>query len=150
MLRLQLDRANAVQEFSAKYRIPADLSAAIYDIALSEGLDPKMAFQLVKVESDFSQRARSPMNAIGLTQIRLPTARVYEPDVTEKQLFDRELNLRCSACDLVNNPTATCSTLLGNRGPTVRNILGAATRSGYARKVLKGDPRIANVPVTVN
>lgn len=158
MLRLQLDRANAVQEFSAKYRIPADLSAAIYDIALSEGLDPKMAFQLVKVESDFSQRARSPMNAIGLTQIRLPTARVYEPAVTERELFDRDLNLRLGfryMRDLVKqfDGNVQHALLAYNRGPTtVANILaqGGDPHNGYARKVLKGDPRIANVPVTVN
>ena len=158
MLQLQLDRANAVQEYSAKYRIPADLSAAIYDIALSEGLDPKMAFQLVKVESDFSQRARSPMNAIGLTQIRLPTARVYEPDVTERELFDRDLNLRLGfryMRDLVKqfDGNVQHALLAYNRGPTtVANILaqGGDPRNGYSRKVLKGDPRNANVPVTVN
>ena len=151
MLRLQLDRANAVQEYSAKYRIPADLSAAIYDIALSEGLDPKMAFQLVKVESDFSQRARSPMNAIGLTQIRLPTARVYEPAVTERELFTDPVK----AAELVKqfDGNVQHALLAYNRGPTtVANILaqGGDPRNGYARKVLKGDPRIANVPVTVN
>src|SRR4029077_15862040 len=30
VVRLQLDRANTVMEYSSKYQIPADLSAAIY------------------------------------------------------------------------------------------------------------------------
>ena len=41
--------------------IPADLAAAIYDIALSEGIDPALGFQLVKVESSFKATARSSM-----------------------------------------------------------------------------------------
>src|SRR6266511_1789573 len=51
LIRLQLERANAIMESSAKYQIPADLAAAIYDIALSEGIDPALGFQLVKIES---------------------------------------------------------------------------------------------------
>ncbi len=35
--RLQLERANAIIEFSTHYTIAADLSAAIYDVALAEG-----------------------------------------------------------------------------------------------------------------
>lgn len=158
MLKIQLDRANAVQEYSAKYRIPADLSAAIYDIALSERIDPAMAFQLVKVESNFVQRARSPMNAIGLTQVRLPTARHYVPDITEAALLDRELNLRIGfryMKDLITqfDGNVQHALLAYNRGPTtVATILaqGGDPRNGYARKVLKGDPRVANVPVTLD
>jgi soluble lytic murein transglycosylase-like protein len=158
VLKIQLDRATAVQEYSARYRIPADLSAAIYDIALSEGIDPAMAFQLVKVESNFKQTARSSESAIGLTQLRLPTARSYVPDVTEQALLGRELNLRIGfryMKDLIGqfDGNVQHALLAYNRGPTtVANILaqGGDPRNGYARKVLKGDPRNANVPVTVN
>ena len=158
VLQLQLARANAVQDYSTRYRIPADLSASIYDIALSEGIDPAMAFRLVRVESEFTQRARSPMNAIGLTQLRLPTARFYVPDVTEAQLFDRDLNLRIGfrfLKDLLErfDGNVDHALLAYNRGPTtVAAILaqGGDPRNGYARKVIKGDLRNANVPVTVN
>src|SRR3954454_9265452 len=40
LARVQLERANAVIRYSGKYQIPADLAGAIYDIALSEGIDP--------------------------------------------------------------------------------------------------------------
>jgi len=158
VLKIQLDRANAVQEYSARYRIPADLSAAIYDIALSEGIDPAMAFQLVKVESGFSQHARSPVNAIGLTQLRLPTARSYVPEVTEQALLGRDLNLRIGfryMKDLITqfDGNVQHALLAYNRGPTtVANILaqGGDPRNGYSRKVLRGDARNANVPLTVN
>ncbi len=67
--RLQLDRANAIIQYSAHYRIPADLATAIYDVALSEGIDPGLAFRLVKVESGFTQRAKSRAGAVGFTHL---------------------------------------------------------------------------------
>ena len=95
LLRIQLDRANAIMASSTKYQIPADLAASIYDIALSEGIDPALGFQLVKIESNFKANARSTMGAIGYTQLQVATARFYEPGVTERALMtDRELNLR--------------------------------------------------------
>ena len=36
--RLQVDRGNAIMEYSRRYKVPSDLAAAIYDIALSEGI----------------------------------------------------------------------------------------------------------------
>ena len=91
LLRIQLDRANAILDNSMKYQIPADLAASIYDIALSEGIDPALGFQLVKIESSFKANARSSMGAIGYTQLQVTTARFYEPDVTERALTQREL-----------------------------------------------------------
>ncbi len=158
LLKLQLARTNAIFEYSAQYKIPADLSADIYDIALSEGIDPAMAFRLVRVESEFYERARSPMNAIGLTQLRLPTARFYKPDVTDAQLFDRGTNLRLGfrfLKDLLErfDGNVDHALLAYNRGPTtVAAILaqGGDPRNGYAKKVIKGDLRNANVPTIVN
>lgn len=158
LLKIQLERANAVQQYSAQYRIPADLSAAIYDIALSEGIDPAMAFRLVQVESNFKQGARSPKNAIGLTQLRLSTARFYAPGATESALENRELNLRIGfrfLKDLLGqfDGNVQHALLAYNRGPTtVANILaqGGDPANGYARKVLHGDARAANVPVTLD
>ena len=158
VLKLQLERTDAIQQYSTRYRIPADLSAAIYDISLSEGIDPAMAFRLVQVESNFKQTARSPKDAIGLTQLRLATARFYVPGVTASRLQERELNLRIGfrfLKDLLeqfdgNVPHAL---LAYNRGPaTVTRILanGGDPANGYDRKVLRGDPRNANVPVSLN
>jgi soluble lytic murein transglycosylase-like protein len=158
VLKIQLDRAKAVQEYSTRYKIPADLSAAIYDIALSEGIDPAMAFRLVQVESEFYPRARSDKGAIGLTQLRLPTARFYKPDVTAAELQDRDLNLRIGfrfLRDLLDrfDGNVDHALLAYNRGPTtVAAILaqGGDPRNGYAKKVLRGDPRASNVPLAVN
>src|SRR3989304_6382761 len=38
--RLQLERSNAIIDYSTHYHITADVSAAIYDVALAEGVDP--------------------------------------------------------------------------------------------------------------
>src|SRR5438876_5136743 len=53
--RVQLERANAIIEYSSHYGISADLAAAIYDVAPPEGVDPNLAFRLVKVESGFTK-----------------------------------------------------------------------------------------------
>src|SRR5213595_3310818 len=92
--RLQLERANAIIDFSTHYSIAADLAAAIYDVSLAEGVDPALAFRLVRVESGFNPKAKSKVGAIGYTQVLPSTARLYEPGLTTAQLYDRGTNLR--------------------------------------------------------
>ncbi len=144
--RLQLERANAVLGYSEQYQVPADLAAAIYDVALSEGLDPSLGFRLVKVESNFKRGARSNKSAIGYTQIQVPTARYYEHGITEEQLYERETNLRLGfrfLNDLLRNYDGDMSLALlaYNRGPArVAQILaeGGNPANGYAKSVLNG------------
>lgn len=146
LVKIQLERANAVMSNSARYQIPADLAADIYDIALSEGIDPGLGFQLVKVESSFRATARSPMNALGYTQVQLATARFYDPAVTEKDLFDRETNLRIGfrfLNDLMRQfkGDKELALVAYNRGPAkVADILaqGGDPANGYAQAVLEG------------
>jgi hypothetical protein len=144
--KLQLDRANAIMANSAKYQIPADLAAAIYDIALSEGIDPALGYQLVKIESSFKGDARSSMGALGYTQVQLATARYYEPDLTEKALLERDTNLRIGFRFLSNllerfDRDTHLALLAYNRGPTrVTEILarGGNPANGYSDAVLNG------------
>ncbi len=158
LLKLQLERVTTIQEYSTRYRIPADLSAAIYDIALSELIDPAMAFRLVWVESQFKATARSPKDAIGLTQVQLATARQYLPGLTEAQLYERDTNLRLGfryLRDLLEqfDGNVEHALLAYNRGPTrVTSIIaeGGNPANGYAAKVLSRDARASNVPVVLN
>lgn len=154
VLRLQLERSSAILAYSSQYQVPADLATAIYDIALSEGIDPALGFRLVRVESNFKFGARSHADAIGYTQIQVATARYYQAGITEQELYDRDTNLRLGfrfLHDLLgrfdnNLPHAL---LAYNRGPTrVAGILsqGGDPANGYARAVLKGDPRAAQLP----
>jgi soluble lytic murein transglycosylase-like protein len=147
LMRIQLDRANAIIENSAKYQIPADLATSIYDVALGEGIDPALGFQLVKIESGFKADARSSMGAIGYTQLQVATARFYEPGVTERALMtDREMNLRVGfrfLNDLLGkfDHNTHLALLAYNRGPAkVADILarGGDPTNGYSDAVLEG------------
>ena len=144
--RLQLDRVDAIMQYSTHYRLPADMATAIYDVALSEGIDPGLAFRLVKVESGFNPRAVSHVGAIGLTQVLPSTARLYEPGLTMQQLFDRDTNLRIGfryLRDLLDRYPANMqlALLAYNRGPAkVEQLLGAGRdpANGYEAEVMKG------------
>jgi soluble lytic murein transglycosylase-like protein len=146
LVKLELERTSAILENSAKYQIPADLAEDIYDIALSEGIDPALGFQLVKVESSFKATARSSMHAYGYTQLQLPTARYYDRDVTVRDLYDRETNLRIGfrfLRDLLEqfDHDMGLALVAYNRGPgKVANILatGGDPANGYAEAVMDG------------
>jgi soluble lytic murein transglycosylase-like protein len=142
--KLQLDRANAILDYSARYQIPADLSASIYDIALSEGIDPSLGFKLVKVESNFKRSARSNMGAVGYTQLKPSTARFYQPDIDEAQLLEGDVNLRIGFRFLKDmmkqfDGDSHLALLAYNRGPArVMEILaqGGDPANGYSAAVL--------------
>src|SRR6266702_3676974 len=151
--RLQLERANAIIDYSTHYGIAADLAAAIYDVALAEGVDPGLAFRLVKAESNFTAKARSKVGAIGYTQVLPSTARLYEPGLTTAQLYDRSTNLRLGfryLRDLLErydgNPEAKLrvALLAYNGGPgKVQELLDAGPRlyaSSASRSFASGFP----------
>jgi soluble lytic murein transglycosylase-like protein len=146
VLKLQLERANTILENSTRYQIPADLSAAIYDIAVSEGIDPSLGYQLVKIESQFNRKAKSNMRAYGYTQLQVETARFYQPNIKEKDLYDRDTNLRLGF-RFLNELLARfqydvhLALLAYNRGPKrVDQILaqGGNPANGYSDAVLRG------------
>lgn len=147
--QLKLERLQTIHAFSRQYQIPADLAESIYDIALSEGIAPWLAFRLVKVESNFKARARSPKDAIGYTQLQVPTARFYQADVTERDLYDRETNLRIGfrfLKDLLKQFDYNWEHALHayNRGPgRVQQILAAGgdPANGYAEAILSARPQ---------
>jgi hypothetical protein len=146
VIKLQLERANAILDNSTRYQIPADLSAAIYDIALSEGIDPSLGYQLVKIESQFNRKAVSPMKAFGYTQLQVATARFYQKGITQRDLMERDTNLRLGfrfLNDLLArfNYDVHLALLAYNRGPAkVDDILaqGGNPANGYSDAVLKG------------
>ena len=142
----QLDRMNRVFAYSSRYGIGADLAGRIYDVALAEGIDPELAFRVVEVESRFNERATSPVGAIGLVQVMLPTARYFQKDITREALYDRETNLRIGFRYLrgllrTHNGDLKLALLVYNRGPVaVGNALteGRDPANGYDRVILAG------------
>jgi soluble lytic murein transglycosylase-like protein len=141
---LEIARADAVMNYSSMYQIPADLSAAIYDIALAEGINPAIGFRLVQIESGFDPKAKSRVGAIGYTQLMPATARFYMPRIDEALLYDRDINLRVGfrfLHQLMNrfDDNLHYALLAYNRGPTtVREILaqGGNPANGYAERVV--------------
>jgi soluble lytic murein transglycosylase-like protein len=144
--RLQLDRSEAVMEYSGRYDIPANLASAVYDIALAEGIEPGLAFRLVHVESGFDLHAKSSAGAVGLTQVLPSTARFYDAGLTTTQLYDRDTNLRLGfryLHDLLAryDDNLEHALLAYNRGPSkVQDLLAAGVdpRNGYSQSVMKG------------
>jgi soluble lytic murein transglycosylase-like protein len=144
LLEARLETLDEVVAYSARYRIPADLAQAIFDIALAEDLEPELAFRLVQTESSFRRRAVSEAGAIGYTQILPSTARWLEPGVRDRDLFQRDTNLRLGFRYLrmlleENGGEMRLALLAYNRGPgTVRAIVarGGDPANGYAARIM--------------
>ncbi len=141
---LEIDRLGQINLFSGSFRIPADRATTIYDIALAEGVNPGLAFSVVRVESGFRRTAVSSMGAIGYTQIKPSTARWLDPTVETRDLFNAEVNLHLGfryfrhLLDEYNGDTRL-ALLAYNRGPgRVGNLLtlGIDPANGYAKAVM--------------
>ena len=144
LVRMHNEDLRQIVDFSARYSVPADLAQAIYSIAISEDLDPDMAFRLVEAESSFRQNAVSDAGAVGYTQILPSTAQWLDPRVDEANLYERDVNLKFGFRYLrllleENAGDMRLALLAYNRGPgTVRAIVanGGDPANGYATRVM--------------
>jgi soluble lytic murein transglycosylase-like protein len=138
--------ASSIQTAMDRYNINEELARDIYMIAQEEGIDPKVAYGLVKTESSFRNTARSHVGALGLTQVMPRTARWLMPGTTTSDLHDQKTNLRLGFRYLNQmidkyKGDVRLALLAYNRGPgTVDKILkrGGDPNNGYADKVLRG------------
>lgn len=144
---VDLRRWHRVYRYASRYSISPDLAGAIHDAAIGEGLEPELAFRVVRVESEFNERATSPVGAVGLTQLMPATARHFVPNVTRSQLYNRELNLRVGFRYLrgliKEYKSVRLALLVYNRGPVAVHAAlenGVDPANGYERVVL-GDYR---------
>jgi soluble lytic murein transglycosylase-like protein len=148
LVKLKLARAEALLRYSTRYRIPGDLAALVFDVAVREGLDPELAFRLVNVESRFETRAKSHANAYGLAQVQVATARFYSADITAEKLYEPELNLEIGfryLRDLIEAYAGDVkmALLAYNRGPTrVKSLMeqGQDPDNGYPSALMEGYP----------
>jgi soluble lytic murein transglycosylase-like protein len=146
LAHMQLDRANKIIGYSTQYRIRADLATMILDVASAEGIDPELAFRLVKLESDFNPRAMSPVGAIGLTQVMPATARFYVKGITAEGLYDPNTNLRVGFRYLRGlvreyKGDVNLALLVYNRGPVAvekARAEGDNPSNGYDRILTRG------------
>jgi soluble lytic murein transglycosylase-like protein len=146
MAHTQLDRANKIIGYSTQYGVRADLATTILDVASAEGIDPELAFRLVKLESDFNPRATSHVGAIGLTQVMPATARYYVKGITAEGLYDPGTNLRVGFRYLRGlvkeyKGDVNLALLVYNRGPVAvqkARADGDNPSNGYDRILTKG------------
>jgi soluble lytic murein transglycosylase-like protein len=135
-----------VQDAVARYDIDESLARDIYQIAQEEGVDPKVAYGLVKTESSFKNTAVSHVGARGLTQVMPKTASWMIPGTKASDLHDQKTNLRLGFRYLNQmidhyKGDVRLALLAYNRGPgTVDKIIkrGGDPNNGYADKVLRG------------
>jgi soluble lytic murein transglycosylase-like protein len=155
LMRIQLERAGTVASYARRFGIETELAGAILDIAREEGIAASTAFRLVQVESNFKSRARSSADALGYTQVQIPTARYYDRSITEKKLMQRDVNLRIGfryLKDLLEQfgGDMHLALLAYNRGPArVEQILaeGGDPGNGYSSAVLRTERAPAAAPM---
>ena len=146
LAKAQLDRSAKIFTYSSRYQIGADLAGNIVDVSSAEGIDPELAFRLVKLESDFNPRATSPVGAVGLTQVMPSTARYYVKGITREALYDPTTNLRVGFRYLRGlvreyHGDVNLALLVYNRGPVAvekARAEGDNPSNGYDRIVTKG------------
>jgi soluble lytic murein transglycosylase-like protein len=140
------ERASLVDEAIDKFDIDESLAQDIYDVAQEEGIEPKLAYGLVKTESAFKQRAVSHVGARGLTQVMPRTAAWMVPGTKADDLYDRKTNLKLGfryLNQMIDKYHGNVRHALHayNRGPgTVDRVLkkGGDPANGYADKVMGG------------
>ena len=142
----QLEQWNRIFAFSTQFNVRAQLAKSIHDIAIAEGIEPELAFRLVRVESGFKERATSPVGAVGLAQVMPSTARYFEKGITRERLYNRETNLRIGFRYLRGlireyDGDVRLALLAYNRGPVAverSRKAGIDPSNGYDRKILSG------------
>jgi soluble lytic murein transglycosylase-like protein len=144
LVKAQFDRATRIIDYSKRYNIGAGLASSIFDSAMGEGIDPDLAFRLVRLESEFNPRAKSSVGAIGLTQLMPSTARLYQKGVSVDQLYNSDTNLKIGFRYLRNlmklyGGNVELALVAYNRGEDAVDADRAAgrdPRNGYEKRVM--------------
>lgn len=147
-------------ELVHRYDVTRPLARLIYSTAQEEGIDPELAFRLIRVESVFDVDA-SGKGALGLTQLMPGTARDIDPSVkTHKQILEPKTNLRLGFTNLRNmielfDGDVRLGVIAYNRGEiAVQRAVrrGKDPENGYGERVLgpraHGGKRYAGPGVT--
>ncbi len=137
-------RELAITGWTTRYNVSEPLARMIYDVALEVGIDPELAFRLVRVESVFDANAIG-QGAVGLCQLMPGTARDIDPEVdTRRELLDPRTNVRLGLTNLRNmielfEGDVRLGVIAYNRGEiAVQRALkrGTDPENGYGARVL--------------
>jgi hypothetical protein len=145
-MQLESQRQAAITTLAGEFDVPEPLAEDIHDAAVSEAIEPRLAFGLVRAESSFRSRAVSPVGAVGLTQL-MPATRLAgarnEAGPDDARSTSGWASGICADCwTSTGRPGAALTAY--NRGPgTVDRLLssGRDPDNGYAEKVLTGESR---------
>jgi len=83
-----------VKEWGAWWRLDVRLAERIIEAADAQRVPHAIAFALIATESGFDSTAISKAGAIGLAQVRLPTARIYDHNISTSDLQRVDKNLK--------------------------------------------------------
>ena len=108
LLRAQFERADKIIQYSTKYGIPAGMAGKVFDASLREGIDPELAFRLVRLESEFNARAVSKVGAIGLTQL-MPSTAVHVREGRHAGAAVQSARPICGSGSGTSAPCSTCT-----------------------------------------
>jgi soluble lytic murein transglycosylase-like protein len=141
--------ALAVEALADRYHITNAMARMVHDAAVEVGLDPELAFRLVRVESVFDPDAVGAGGAAGLVQMMPGTARSLDPSVdTRRELMDPRTNMRLGfgylremiqRYDEHGADAVRLGVIAYNRGENaVDRALrrGADPENGYGRRIL--------------
>jgi len=146
LVKAQFERADKIMQYSTQYGITAGLAAKVFDASIRAGVEPELAFRLVRLESEFNPKAVSKVGALGLTQLMPSTAKLYDGTITREKLFVPEVNLRVGFTYLrtlldMYKGNVRLALLAYNRGEDAvwRDIrAGVNPGNGYDLSVLRG------------
>lgn len=114
--------------FQRKYIYPFPYKELVYEYSLKNEVDPFLVAAVIRTESKFLPRARSPRGAFGLMQMMPETAQWVakeskEQDFSLERLAEPEVNIRMGTWYLSNlqrefqgNPSLVLAAYNGGRG----------------------------------
>jgi len=88
-------RDTIVTAMTTRYNVTHTLARSIVDASMEAGVDPELAFRLIRVESVFDPGAEGSGGALGLMQLMPGTARDIDPKVKSKrEIMEPRTNMR--------------------------------------------------------
>ena len=77
-------------------RFPLPHRSLILSLCQQNNVPPSLVYSLARQESNFHEDVFSSAGGLGILQITLPTARQFDPKITEKDLYHPKINITIS------------------------------------------------------
>lgn len=141
----ELPRDSALRVLAARYNVTRTFARQVFEVAEEVGIDPELAFRLMRVESVFDADAVGSGGALGLCQLMYGTARDIDPSIkSRKEVMEPRTNMRLGFTNLKNmlelfDEDVRLAVIAYNRGEVaVQRALkrGKDPENGYGKLVL--------------